>query len=62
MAVSTVQVRNMRYVVGRNRQPATGQLIITFVYLFKINFVYLFTAVISFGKNIFSRHSGPGWP
>jgi hypothetical protein len=41
MVVSTVQVRNMRYEVGRNRQAATGQLIINFVY-FLINFVYLF--------------------
>jgi hypothetical protein len=41
MVVSVVQVRNMRYVVGRNRQAAAGQLIITVVYLL-INFVYLF--------------------
>jgi hypothetical protein len=41
MVVSTVQVRNMHYVVGRNRQAAAGQLIITLVYLL-INSVYLF--------------------
>ena len=34
MVVSTVQVRNMRYVVGRNRQAAAGQLIISGFYLF----------------------------
>jgi hypothetical protein len=28
VVVSTVQVRNMRYVVGRDRQAATGQLLI----------------------------------
>jgi hypothetical protein len=31
----------MRYVVGRNRQAATGQLIISIIYLL-INFIYLF--------------------
>ena len=36
-----VQVRNMRYVVGRDRQAATGQLIISIIYLL-INFIYLF--------------------
>ena len=34
MVVSTVHVRNMRYVVGRDRQTATGQLIINIIYLF----------------------------
>ena len=35
MVVSTVQVRNMRYVVGRSRQQAAaGQLIISGFYLF----------------------------
>ena len=33
MVVSTVQVRNMRYVVGRNRQAAAGQLIISIFFL-----------------------------
>ena len=33
MVVSTVQVRNMRYVVGRNRQAAARQLIISIIYL-----------------------------
>jgi hypothetical protein len=41
MVASTVQIRNMRIVVGRNRQTAARQLKITFVYLL-INFVYLF--------------------
>jgi hypothetical protein len=49
MVASTIQVRNMRYVVGRNRQAAAGQLIITFVYLL-INFVYLFNI---FGEKYF---------
>ena len=40
MVVSTVQVRNMRYVVGRNRQAAAGQLIISIIYLL-INIIYL---------------------
>jgi hypothetical protein len=31
----------MRYVVGRNRQAAAGQLIISIIYLL-INFIYLF--------------------
>ena len=31
----------MRYVVGRNRQAAIGQLIISIIYLL-INFIYLF--------------------
>jgi hypothetical protein len=37
MVVSTVQVRNMRYVVDRNRQVAAGQLIISAFYFLKIN-------------------------
>ena len=41
MVVSTVQVRNMRYVVGRNRQAAAGQPIISIIYLL-INIIYLF--------------------
>jgi hypothetical protein len=49
MVVSTVHVRNMRYVVGRNRQMAARQLIITFVYLL-INFVYRFN---NFGEKYF---------
>ena len=40
MVVSTVQVRNMRYVVDRNRQAAAGQLIIIIIYLL-INIIYL---------------------
>ena len=40
MVVSMVQVRNMRYVVGRNRQAAAGQLIISIIYLL-INIIYL---------------------
>jgi hypothetical protein len=34
MVVSTVQVRNMRYVVDRDHQAAAGQLIINIIYLF----------------------------
>ena len=41
MVVSTVQVRNMRYVVGRNRQAAARHLIISIIYLL-INIIYLF--------------------
>ena len=39
MVVSTVHVRNMRYVVGRDRQAAAGQLIINIIYLFD-NFLW----------------------
>ena len=34
----------MRIVVGRNRHAATGQLIITVIYLL-INFIYLFVKI-----------------
>ena len=43
MVVSTVQVRSMRYVVGRNRQEAARQLIITFIHVL-INFIYVFVS------------------
>ena len=44
MVISTVQVRNMRYVVGRNRAAADGQLIISIIYLLgRINIIYLST-------------------
>ena len=56
MVVSTVHVLNMRYVVGRNRQAATGnclvsarQLIITLAHLL-INFVHLFLNISFCGK------------
>ena len=49
MVVSTVHVLNMRYAVGRNRQAAAGQLIITLAYLL-INFVHLFLNISFCGK------------
>jgi hypothetical protein len=52
MVVSTVLVRNMRYVlyvVDRDRQAVTGKLIITIIYLFD-NFLW----------KIFPRHFGLG--